>query len=234
MSSDNHPSSIHLFCALPEEMDSLRRALGNLPLAWTLIGVGLKRLDVLPMQKISKARLIIVTGCCGGLALGSAIGQLAIPKKIISLQGERVAVFCPDHDLSERAFTMAKSLHLDCADEPLFSTDCSLKTAKDKKGIHQKFGANFVDMESAAVGYLANRLNVPYLVIRAVLDTADEDLTEPKTNSRLATSTLPPLLTNFSVPNPSAQVTLNCLRSRWKKISPQLAHCLSEFINSIC
>jgi adenosylhomocysteine nucleosidase len=60
---------------------------------------------------------------------------------------------------------------------PLFvTTDQVIVTAKNKQALREKTGARVVDMESEAVAQKAAEWGLPFRYIRAVSDTADEDM----------------------------------------------------------
>ena len=56
------------------------------------------------------------------------------------------------------------------------SVDRVLTRSSDKHRLHVDSGAAGVDMESAAIGEVARGHGVPFLIVRAISDGADEDL----------------------------------------------------------
>ncbi len=51
-----------------------------------------------------------------------------------------------------------------------------LTSSKDKRVLGSESGAEAVDMESASIGQMALQYQVPFLIIRSISDTVDEDL----------------------------------------------------------
>jgi adenosylhomocysteine nucleosidase len=53
--------------------------------------------------------------------------------------------------------------------------DVFVASEEHKKRLIERFNAAAVEMEGAAVGQICHQQNIPYLVIRSISDTADED-----------------------------------------------------------
>jgi len=58
----------------------------------------------------------------------------------------------------------------------IFSTDRVAVTAEEKKNLREKTGAAAVDMESAAIAKIAAKWGVPFSCIRAISDSANDDM----------------------------------------------------------
>ncbi len=56
------------------------------------------------------------------------------------------------------------------------SVDHVLTHARDKQALEESTGAVGVDMESAAIGEVVQSKSLPFLIIRAISDGANEDL----------------------------------------------------------
>jgi hypothetical protein len=59
---------------------------------------------------------------------------------------------------------------------PLLSVDSPLRSPEAKRAAHRRTGAVAVDMEAAGVAEAAERLGIPWLAIKSVLDAVDEPL----------------------------------------------------------
>lgn len=59
---------------------------------------------------------------------------------------------------------------------PLFSSETVLETGVQKKEAGEKWGAQIVDMESFWVAQICARAHIPYVSLRGVFDSVDEDL----------------------------------------------------------
>jgi len=64
----------------------------------------------------------------------------------------------------------------DVVSEPPLSLDHVVSTAEEKRALREETGASIVEMESAAVKKKAEEWSVPFYSIRAVSDTAFEDM----------------------------------------------------------
>jgi len=56
--------------------------------------------------------------------------------------------------------------------------DCFVSSAKNKGSIKEYFGANAVDMESAAIAQVAQKNNIPVVIIKNISDTKNDDAEE--------------------------------------------------------
>jgi len=128
---------------------------------------------------LTGAKLLISTGCCGGLVPGARSGLMVVPARILEAHGEQVSeVTPPDEQWSAFARRLAEKRGLHCTDRPIISVDRALLSEASKAGCHQATGAVAVDMESAALARVAGELGVPHLVLRHVMDAVDEPLPE--------------------------------------------------------
>lgn len=104
--------------------------------------------------------LLVSFGLAGGLDPALPAGTLLAPKEIITPSRERFACW------SEIDFPNAVT-------QPLAGSDMLLSSPEDKALLMARSGAVAVDMESHAVAYVARERGLPFLVLRAVTDTAD-------------------------------------------------------------
>lgn len=96
--------------------------------------------------------LVISTGFCGALDPGLRIGDIVVAGEI----PERV----------ERSFVRGRVLSLDRV----------VVTAAEKRSLRETTGASIVEMEYAAISARAREWGVPCCSVRAVSDTADQDM----------------------------------------------------------
>ncbi len=64
----------------------------------------------------------------------------------------------------------------DIVTDPPLSLDCVVSTAAEKRALYAQTGARIVEMESAAIRRKASEWKTPFHSIRAVSDTAAEDM----------------------------------------------------------
>jgi adenosylhomocysteine nucleosidase len=106
---------------------------------------------------------IVSTGLCGALAPELKIGSILAANKIIEA----------DRDVSYAAQTPA--CHREFATGVVISMDRVACTVSEKRSLRSR-GADVVEMEAAAVASYARDKDLSFFCIRAVSDTADDEL----------------------------------------------------------
>lgn len=107
--------------------------------------------------RLERPRIVVSAGTCGALNPALAIGDVRVVTRIDSTLG----VFEPVRLAGEGAV--------------LRSQDRVAATKREKRSLFEA-GAQIVDMEAAAVAEVCARLGVPFAAVKAVSDTAAEDL----------------------------------------------------------
>jgi adenosylhomocysteine nucleosidase len=110
---------------------------------------------------------LMVFGVAGGLAPGLKPGDLVCPSEIIDEQGRRYTA-----DGFWRARLLARLPPP--WDGTLLTVQAPLLSAADKAAACKRSGAIAVDMESAAVAAVAAAAGLPFLVLRAISDSAND------------------------------------------------------------
>lgn len=123
-----------------------------------------------------RPRRLLALGVAGGLTPGLAGGTLVAARRVLAGDGGTVSRQ-PD------AAWLAHALRSGAAAGVAFSTARILGDPRAKqaalRGLPETEGAHpiaTVDLESAAYARVAGAFSIPYLVVRAVLDTAEETL----------------------------------------------------------
>ena len=114
---------------------------------------------------------LISYGLAGGLADYLAAGDLLLPSEIVTPTGSRAGV--------DRAWhRAARDLlgELRPATGALAAADVAVASVASKRALAQQAAAVAVDMESHWIAASAARAGLPWLVIRAVADEADQIL----------------------------------------------------------
>ena len=111
-------------------------------------------------------RLVISAGFAGGLKTGIERGHIVMADTILGESGERLAI---DLKLDR---TAQVSLHIG----PLLTVDRIVRTSADKRALHERTGAIAVDMESLAVAEVCRTFTTPFLAIRIVSDSVNDQL----------------------------------------------------------
>jgi adenosylhomocysteine nucleosidase len=122
----------------------------------------------------SGVKALVSWGCAGGLTSQVSPGSLILPHKIVSAHG---SVYEVDSVWHERLFKHLSG-HIDLHTGFLAESKAVLARPSEKRVLFDRTGAIAVDMESAAVGAVAQQAGVPFVAIRAIADRAD--LTVPQ------------------------------------------------------
>jgi len=157
--------------AIPEEHSAIATRLADGRAVVVLTGDGPRRAARGAAEAIARhrPRVLFGAGVAGALTPGLAVGDILASARVLDAGGEAPA---PSRNLLEAvlAATGARAGTLLTLDRPVVS-------AAEKAGLAASTGAPAVcDMESAAWARAAAAAGVPYVVLRAVSDTADEDL----------------------------------------------------------
>ncbi len=166
-----------IICALSGEVKTLSRekiGIGTvISIAdgiWlTISGMGAQRAQTAAKLLLQRgATALLSWGIAGALDDKLSLGNLILPKIILSADGEASTVTQNWHEHLYRHLAGRFTIHL----EPLVETKKVASTALHKQALHTDFGAIATDMESAALARLAKEASVPFLAIRAISDTA--------------------------------------------------------------
>ncbi len=187
----DHGSAFGVVAAADEELRALRRRLigakttkvgncrlvrgrlGEVPvvLARTGEGRGNAELGVRALLEREAVRGITIIGFSGGLSPGLSPGALLVAERIVDSGG---AVAAPDPAWSSR---IARCQGVDSA--TLVSVDRILCTPESKTELWGRIAQDLpaaADLETAAMAAVVASYGLPFVVIRAISDTADEAL----------------------------------------------------------
>jgi nucleoside phosphorylase len=164
---------IAILTAIPEELAAIRRALADSAgVALTCTGDGPKRAASGAATFLERHRpsAVLGAGLGGALSPGLSIGDLVASRRVRFEVGDAAT---PDPRLLERAIAAG------ARPGTLVTVDRPIVTAAAKAVLAGTVAADDVmvaDMESAAWAREAAVRGIPYLVVRAVSDAADEEL----------------------------------------------------------
>jgi len=194
------PSVTAVVAALPEELaplrsrltDTERRRVGALVLecgrlggrrvvlAVTGDGERNARAGVASLLAASRAEQLIVIGVAGALSEGLAAASLVVASRVTDADGR--AVVGDDRQIAAVARATGGRAAV------VLSAAAIVDSAEQKRRLAGQIGAGdipaVVDLESAAYVAGAVAAGIPWLVLRAVSDTADESLPELLNRSR--------------------------------------------------
>ncbi len=114
------------------------------------------------------ATALLSWGTAAGLDPALRSGQLLLPGAILSTDGTRLDT---DPHWRESLLGCLRG-RLQPRDGTLLSSTRAITTPADKQELFRRTGAVAVDMESAAVAAIANRADLPFACIRAIVDEA--------------------------------------------------------------
>jgi adenosylhomocysteine nucleosidase len=169
--------------SLPRELKGLTRqavpigswrALADNTLV-ALSGMGAERAHRAGAVLVSQgAKALLSWGCAAALNDRISPGCLIIPERIIGAGGE---VHKVDSEWHQRLCETLKPKH-QVHTEALAESDAIMKTAVEKLALGKRTQAAATDMESAAQARLAKEHGLPFMAIRAIVDTVSTDIPE--------------------------------------------------------
>ena len=143
---------------------------------------------------------IINTGIAGGIAENLKVGEIVVGEKLVQydfdvtafgyakgylctgIESDKPTYFNSDEGLMaklERISDEKVKIHKGI----IASGDSFISDLERKKEIHNLFNATAVEMEGCAIAQTSNANNIPFVVIRAISDLADNNATESYTFS---------------------------------------------------
>jgi adenosylhomocysteine nucleosidase len=169
--------------SLPRELKGLTRQ--PIPVgAWmaltdntlvALSGMGAERAHRAGAVLVSQgAKALLSWGCAAGLDDRIGPGCLIIPERIIGASGEIHKVNTEWH---QRLYKTLKHKY-PVYTESLVESDAIMKTAVEKRALAKRTQAVATDMESAAQARLAQEHGLPFVAIRAIVDTVSTNIPE--------------------------------------------------------
>lgn len=169
--------------SLPWELKSLTRQTipvgacraitGNTLVA--LSGIGAERAYTAGSLLVAQgATALLSWGCAAALDDRLKAGSLMLPERLIGVNGEIYLVSVEWH----RRLYQTLSLKLPVHTDPLIESDAIVKTSAEKRALAERTQAAATDMESAAQARLAKACGLPFIAVRAIVDTASTDIPE--------------------------------------------------------
>lgn len=124
------------------------------------------------------ADCLLSFGLCGALSAEIKAGDLVLPDAVCPESDPSQVWLCDPVRLAGLREELPAGLAKRCHGGRLLGSDRIIQTALEKQQLATRFHARAVDMESHAVAKLAARHGLPFLVLRACSDAADQDLPE--------------------------------------------------------
>lgn len=169
--------------SLPRELRSLTDQ--SIPIgAWRAIsdnilvvvsGIGAERAYAAGSLLVSQgATALLSWGCAAALDERITRGCLVLPERIIDANGEIHLVSKEWHQRLYRALESKYSV----STESLVESAAIVKTSAEKRALAKRTQAVATDMESAAQARRAKDCGLPFIAIRAIVDTPSSDIPE--------------------------------------------------------
>lgn len=189
------PAPIALVVALAQESRAVRRCLASVrgwhtegfhgltgrfvrqPIVLVQAGIGgdRARRALLAASGRFPFRAAWSVGFAGGLVEGLRPGDLVCPGVVLKDDGRTGQAF-PVAPARMAVIAALSAASIPLADGALLSVDSPIRSPEAKRAAHLRTSAVAVDMEAVGVAEAAERLGIPWLAIKSVVDGADEPL----------------------------------------------------------
>lgn len=192
-----------IICAMPEEMAILKSHMENTaahkaggievftgqlvgkPVALCCCGMGKASAAAATQLLISSfgAGAIVNSGIAGNMTGVLSVGDVAISATVVYHDGEPEMInqsypyqweFAADTALVSAAAQSCRALGVKCATGRIATGDQFIGDSAVKAGIARAWAPLCVEMEGAAIGHIAAKNDVPFVIIRSMSDDADE------------------------------------------------------------
>jgi len=174
-------------------LDFHKGTLGGVDVVVVQSGIGKVNAAICTQALISlfDVNYIINTGVAGGLNPSLNIGDIVVSEDLVqhdmdvehfnyprgTVPGLNMGVFTADAELIKIALKAGESITAAVLTGRIATGDCFVSDKVKKQDITQTFNAACVEMEGAAIAQTCFVNDIPFIVIRAISDKADETAT---------------------------------------------------------
>ena len=226
--SEPDPSRVLVLTAIPEERDAIAKRLAGKKVVVVATGDGPGNAARGATAAIERHRPAFLAGAgiAGALTPGLCVYDLIASARVLDARGEAPP---PDRKLLEEALA-AKGVRAGT----ILTVERPAVTAGEKAELAASTGAPAVcDMESAAWARAAAEKGLPYLILRAVSDTADEDLPRYLARCMNAEGGISRArVALFALLHPTTIPQLLRMRRRVSECGERLGDVLQEFVGA--
>jgi len=183
---------------------------------------------------------ILLLGVSGALAPGIETGALVVPDAIIHTSGFASGISDTPVEKISLDRKLVNLLHSRCQGKSalvsghLLTVDSPLCSPSEKSRAFHSTKAVAVDMESYFLAQIAQRLDIPFLVVRAVSDRADQAIPKPVAHCLKGDGTIDPLkMAKALLSKPQAISHLLSLGLGFKRACSSLRYALRLGVTAI-
>lgn len=139
-------------------------------------GMGIEQADAAARTVCESGEfaLFVSTGCAGALGTDLAPGDVAVATAVVGGDGEDHFDTHPEHSRSAQRAGERAGLHV--TPGRVLCSPQALMTAAQKRAAAAQHDAVAVEMEGVPLAAAAARRSIPFVSVRAILDTADTEL----------------------------------------------------------
>ena len=146
----------------------------------TVSGMGPRRAAIASKALLERgAGALLSWGSAGGLTPKLFAGSLILPKTVIA---SNRTLYRVDEAWHDRLCNRLEG-HVEFHTDSMVESPAVVRTPAEKAILSRETGAIGVDMESAAVGAVAQEERIPFMVVRAVADPAGTTIPESTLNA---------------------------------------------------
>jgi adenosylhomocysteine nucleosidase len=120
--------------------------------------------------------VLIFTGFAGALDDNLVPGDLVIAESVTDARIDPPMHYACDSQLFDLAVETAVNNHLPVAGRSLLCTDMIVQSPDEKMNLKRCYDCAVVDMESGPGAAISNILNVPFIVVRSIVDVQKDVL----------------------------------------------------------
>ncbi len=176
--------------------------------------------------------LFLSTGCAGALATELAPGDITVATAIVG--GHAQGRLETDRQHSLRALQVAERVALHATSGPVLCSPHALATAEDKRAAALQHGAVAVEMEGASLAAEAIERGIPFISVRAILDTADAELRHAGRFVDARTGAVKPLaLAGYLATHPSAVTDLLAMQRMMRAAQTSLERFFAAYFPTL-
>jgi adenosylhomocysteine/aminodeoxyfutalosine nucleosidase len=160
----------------------------DIVIAYSKIGKVFASLTATTMIEKFGCDTLLFSGVAGGINPKLKIGDLIIADKLCQHDLDITAFGHPNgfvpggkvfvetsKELRDVAFEVAEENNISVLEGTIATGDQFVHSVERKEFIESTFNADALEMEGASVAVICDALNVPFLILRAISDTADMD-----------------------------------------------------------